>query len=93
MLPLTQDLFLDDAEKSRLDKVIMSNTHSEKDTQIVAQAVKATNLVEVRRAYAKVRKTYPLANQIVEAYINETLPRVHRRQLLSVSLCCGFLFV
>ena len=24
---------------------------------------------------------------------NETLPRVHRRQLLSVSLCFGFLFV
>ena len=35
----------------------------------------------------------PNHKELEGLYLNETLPRVHRRQLLSVSLCFGFLFV
>ena len=54
-LPMVLQLFPDDKEKSAIDKIklVQSNSHSERGTQIISQAVSAKNLTEVRRAYVK----------------------------------------
>ena len=62
--------------------------------QLFAAKPEPTNLSEEdKERYGKMRDSYQSLgiNKLTEQ--NETLPRVHRRQLLSVSLCFGFLFV
>ncbi len=68
--PEPNDLFPSEDEQKKIDKVRVqeSGVQGEKGSSFWAVAVKASNAPEVRRAYVKMRQTYPSATHIMAAY-------------------------
>ena len=66
----TQEMFPEDREIAKMDKInlIPANPRSEKGSEFLAYAAKVDNIVEVRRAYIKLKRLYPSADHISAAY-------------------------
>ena len=71
--PLLQDLFVDQEEQDKMDKLklIFADVIEEKGNIFTPIAVKTQNIAEVRRAYRKVKQLYPGATHIPMAYENQ----------------------
>ena len=71
LLPIEPlDMFPAAQEKTKWNalKMSLSDVKSEKGSDFIAMAVKATHFVDVKRAYRKARALYPAANHVIAAY-------------------------
>ena len=68
--PEPLDLFPEGAERDKLDKMKLSSSDaiSEKGSDFQAYAIKTGQMVEVRRAYRKVKALHPAATHIIGTY-------------------------
>ena len=69
-VPKAKDLFVDAAEQEKIDKIKMtcSDVFSKKGSSFTTFAVKCSSMTEIRRAYTRMKQTFPDASSIMAAY-------------------------
>ena len=69
--PEPMELFTDNAETEKIDKIKLasSDVETEKGSVFQAFAMKASQLVDVKRGYVKVRQLNPSVTHVVAAYL------------------------